>query len=213
MATPVTTANAAGVSAGSAPEAVAVFGARPYAWPYDGVLIPAQFALAVVTGRPDGGDAAADSLTGLAAAIRARGAAVIWIGCSGGRSPHAGADPADLVVDAPTANGFLGSDLDLVLRTGGIDKLAFAGAPTEIAVHSTLRRANDLGYECIVLEDVCTPADPALQESSISQILMSGGIFGAVGSSSALIEALDAVTRAPARADAGTTDNPGGDGQ
>jgi nicotinamidase-related amidase len=62
-------------------------------------------------------------------------------------------------------------------------------------VHSTLRRANDIGYECLLLEDMCVPLDPDLQESSISQILMSGGIFGAVGESAALLEALQKSTQ------------------
>jgi nicotinamidase-related amidase len=58
-----------------------------------------------------------------------------------------------------------------------------------------MRRANDIGYECLLLEDMCVPLDPELQPSSISQILMSGGIFGAVGESAALLEALKTSTR------------------
>ncbi|MFY9487154.1 MAG: isochorismatase family protein [Solirubrobacterales bacterium] len=182
--------------------AIAVAGSRPYAWPYDGQLTTASLALAVVSGAGSGGEGDERSrestlakCSALADKLRERGVTIIWISCSGAALPPKG--DGDLVVVAPTANAFLGSSLDLVLRINGIDKLAFAGWPTEVAVHSTLRRANDLGFECIVLEDACTPFDPALQESSISQILMSGGIFGAVGASSALIEAID-LTVAPA---------------
>jgi nicotinamidase-related amidase len=84
----------------------------------------------------------------------------------------------------------IGGELELILRSQQIDRFALAGWPLEISVHSTMRRANDIGYECILLEDLCVPLDPELQESSVSQILMSGGIFGAVGESAALLEAL-----------------------
>lgn len=181
---------AATTTAGVAP---LVAGTRPYDWPYDGQLDPASLALAAVVGKGEGdgpGDQAVAAVLAAAVEARTRGVAVVWIACSGAELPPRARAAGDFVVESPTANGFLGSNLDLVLRTNGFDKLAFAGWPTEIAVHSTLRRANDLGYECLVLEDLCAPADPALQESSISQILMSGGIFGAAGASSALFEAL-----------------------
>jgi len=170
--------------------AVAVAGSRPYAWPYDGRLTTVGFALAVVTGAgPDGATAPAE-FGELASRVRRLGAPVLWIACDGSSIPS-DALPGDLTVSAPTANGFLGSELDLVLRTHEIDRFALAGWPFEVAVHSTLRRANDLGFECLVLEDACLPLEESLQASSVSQILMSGGIFGAVGASSALIEALE----------------------
>lgn len=170
--------------------AVAVAGSRPYAWPFDGQLTTAGFALAVVTGAGPEGVAAPDEFAELTSAVRRLGGTVLWIACDGTALPTDVA-PGDLTVMAPTANGFLGSELDLVLRSNEIDRMAIAGWPFEIAVHSTLRRANDLGFECLVLEDMCVPLDAELQASSISQILMSGGIFGAVAVSSALFAALE----------------------
>ncbi|MGB0889392.1 MAG: cysteine hydrolase family protein, partial [Solirubrobacterales bacterium] len=117
------------------------------------------------------------------------GARVVWVACSGSSAPAVAID-GELTVDSPTANGFIGSNLELVLRSNGIDRFALAGWPLEIAVHSTMRRANDLGYECLLLEDLCVPMDEKLQRSSISQILMSGGIFGAVGLSGDLADAM-----------------------
>jgi hypothetical protein len=170
--------------------AVAVAGSRPYAWPFDGRLTTAGFALAVVTGAGPEGASPPDDFAELASRVRRLGGTVLWIACDGTELPS-DVLPGDLTVSAPTANGFLGSELDLVLRSNGIDRFALAGWPFEVAVHSTLRRANDLGFECLVLEDACIPFESELQESSISQILMSGGIFGAVAASSALIAALE----------------------
>ncbi|MFY9264504.1 MAG: isochorismatase family protein [Solirubrobacterales bacterium] len=193
---------------------IAVAGSRPYPWPYDGELTTASFALVVVSGPATGreGDErsremALTAASKLAGPLRELGAAVIWISCGGGSLPKTA--PGDMVIEAPTANAFLGGNLDLVLRTNGIEKLAFAGWPTEIAVHSTLRRANDLGFECLFLEDACVAYDPELQKASISQILMSGGIFGAVGTSDALIEAcyfVNSTTTASAVSQKGETE-------
>ncbi|MGH2906907.1 MAG: cysteine hydrolase family protein [Solirubrobacterales bacterium] len=171
--------------------AIAVAGSRPYAWPYDGRLTTTGFALVVVTGTGPEGQTPPDVFAELTGSLRQQGVQVVWVACGGSPLPPA-VQVGDLGVSAPTANGFLGSELDLVLRTHEIDRFAIAGWPFEVDVHSTLRRANDLGFECLVLEDACIPLEPELQESSISQILMSGGIFGAVGASSALIDALEA---------------------
>jgi nicotinamidase-related amidase len=58
-------------------------------------------------------------------------------------------------------------------------------------VHSTLRSANDTGYECLLVADACSAHDPALVASSISSVEMSGGIFGAIGTTDAVLAALD----------------------
>lgn len=181
---------------------VVVEGSRPYPWPYDQRLIATDFAFAVVTGSTAG---ASGQPTGeLMEACRkvaddfvAYGSKVIWVVCNGSAAP-AVAGEGELIVESPTANGFIGSNLELVLRTNQIDRLALAGWPLEIAVHSTMRRANDMGYECLLLEDLCVPLDDDLQESSVSQILMSGGIFGAVGRSSELIAAMSQQSTQPA---------------
>ena len=102
-----------------------------------------------------------------------------------------GIDPADMTAVSPTGNGMIGGELELILRSQRIDRFALAGWPLETVVHSTMRRANDIGYECLLLEDLALPIEADLQESAVSQILMSGGIFGAVGTSQALANAFE----------------------
>lgn len=171
-----------------------VSGTRPYAWPYDGRLATTDFAFVVATGSSAGDSGSApesviDSCGQFAAAVSSLGGKVVWVACNGSALPG-GLAEGDMTAESPSGNGMIGSELELILRTQGIDRFAIAGWPLETTVHSTLRRANDLGYECLLLEDLCVPIDPELQPSAISQILMSGGIFGAVGESAALLEAL-----------------------
>lgn len=188
-ATPEGTETSSGV-----PGSVVVASSRPYPWPYDQRLAPTDFAFVVVTGSTAGasGQPTEELMTAcreVADAFVAYGSKVIWVACNGSE-PSAVAADGEQIVESPTTNGFIGSNLELVLRTNEIDRFALAGWPLEIAVHSTMRRANDMGYECILLEDLCVPLEDELQESSVSQILMSGGIFGAVGQSSDLIAAM-----------------------
>lgn len=177
---------------------VVVAGSRPYSWPYDGRLAATDFAFVVVTGSSAGqsGQPPLDLVNRCAAfaqTVRDFGGTVIWVACSGSDIPT-GRSEADITAVSPTSNGMIGGELELILRSQGIDRFALAGWPLEIAVHSTLRRANDLGYECLLLEDLCVPLDPELQPSAISQILMSGGIFGAVGDSASLAAAFKSPT-------------------
>jgi nicotinamidase-related amidase len=64
----------------------------------------------------------------------------------------------------------------------------------ETGVHSTMRSANDRGYECLLALDACVPYDPDLVPAARSQVEMSGGIFGAVGETAAVLAALHAVS-------------------
>jgi hypothetical protein len=182
----------------SADAPIVVSNTRPYAWPYDGRLDPTDFAFVVVTGSSAGesGQPPADlveTCKAFAAEVTALGGSVIWTACAGSALPD-GLASTDMTSESPTSNGMIGGELELILRSQRIDRFALAGWPLEISVHSTMRRANDIGYECILLEDLCVPLDPELQESTVSQILMSGGIFGAVGESAALLEALGTPT-------------------
>lgn len=182
-------------SPASAPEPIAVEDTRPYPWPYDSRLAATDFAFVVVTGSAAGasGQAPADLIDrcrAFAAATRAFGGRVIWVACNGSELP-AGIDSSDMTAVSPTGNGMIGGELELILRSQGVDRFALGGWPLETVVHSTMRRANDIGYECLLLEDLALPIDPELQESAVSQILMSGGIFGAVGTSQALANAFE----------------------
>jgi nicotinamidase-related amidase len=87
-------------------------------------------------------------------------------------------------------DAFYASDLDVVLRRRGVRRLLLAGVGLETAVHSTMRDANDRGYECLLVVDACAPIDPALVPASVSMVETSGGIFGAVGRVADVVAAL-----------------------
>jgi biuret amidohydrolase len=167
----------------------------PYAWPYDGAFDPARTALLVVdaAGTPTAPPAAA----ALADALRPAGGIVVHVTTTpparvAPTAPPAPASlmPADHRVVAAGIDGFYGSPLDTLLRSRRRDQLLLAGAWLETAVHSTMRSANDRGYECLLVLDACVAHDPALVAACRSQIEMSGGIFGAVGGSPDVLAAL-----------------------
>lgn len=171
----------------------------PYAWPYDGAFAPDRAALLVVTSA---GAPAPLSLVGvLAGAFRRAGGAVVDVTtASSGRGAAAPArTPPPFATDrgvvATGVDGFYGSPLDHLLRSHGRDQLLLVGGWLETSVHSTMRSANDRGYECLLLLDACTAYDPALVAASRSQIEMSGGIFGAVGHSADVLAAIPAPER------------------
>jgi biuret amidohydrolase len=105
----------------------------------------------------------------------------------------AGPWPSDVVVQPHGWDGFHGTPLDGVLRAAGRDTLLFAGWWLETAVHSTMRSANDRGYECLLATDLTVGLDPGTTAGAISSIHMSGGIFGATGLASDVLAALAGV--------------------
>jgi nicotinamidase-related amidase len=96
----------------------------------------------------------------------------------------------EIVVDKPGKSAFWATDFDMILRTRGITHLILAGLFTDGAVHSTMREANDRGYECLLLEDCTATADDGNYKGALKTIKMSGGIFGAVAPSQNLVAAL-----------------------
>jgi nicotinamidase-related amidase len=101
-------------------------------------------------------------------------------------------DHDTLVIDAGGFDGFHGSTLDDELRADGRDTLVFGGCASEVLVDCTLRSANDRGYECLVLTDGCAPLDHATSDRALASVTMSGGIFGALGTTDNVNAALAA---------------------
>jgi nicotinamidase-related amidase len=191
----------------------------PYPWPFDGADTPdldaGRLAVVVCGAQPHWitmtepeSDDAVEGILELVDVLRSRGALVAWIRCGASSArtrpidrtlpvvgsadwalvdePH----PSDLVIDTPGHDGFAVAWLDAELRARGVDRLALVGIGTESTVSGTNRSANDRGYECLTVTDAVIHHEKVTGEAALSSICMSGGIFGAIGTSDALLDAL-----------------------
>jgi len=181
-------------------EPVHLLGTRPYPWPYDGILDPARLALVVAGGQAWWADRtvepeeAVSRLRIVAKVVRDAGGVVVVLRHDllrqvGGELVVVPATD-DVVVDCSGMSGFCGSRLDHELRRRGIDRIAVGGLGLETAVYSILGAANDRGYECLALADASAFHDADVGPRALASITMSGGIFAAVGTTTALCDAL-----------------------
>jgi biuret amidohydrolase len=106
--------------------------------------------------------------------------------------------PGEPVVDKPGKGAFYATDLDTILRTRDIRQLIVCGVTTEVCVNTTVREANDRGYDCLVLADCVASYFPEFQRVALEMIKAQGGIFGWVGNSADLLPALAETKRAAA---------------
>lgn len=176
----------------------------PYPWPYDGALALSRVALLVLGWDETWWQRSSRPTSVVPTIVRLAGTveSVIVVhheplSASKRRRlmppPGDGAPPTlpgAQAVGAAGIDGFFGSPLDTVLRGQRRDLLLLVGLGLETTVHSTMRSANDRGYECLLLVDACAPLDPDCVANAWSMIEMSGGIFGAVGTSDHLLAAL-----------------------
>jgi nicotinamidase-related amidase len=98
--------------------------------------------------------------------------------------------PGEPVIDKPGKGAFYATDLDAMLQHRGVKQLVVTGVTTEVCVNTTVREANDRGYECLVLSDCVGSYFPEFHEMGLKMIKAQGGIFGWVTTSGELLSHL-----------------------
>jgi nicotinamidase-related amidase len=98
--------------------------------------------------------------------------------------------PGEPVIDKPGKGSFYATDFEMLLRLRGIQNIVLTGITTDVCVHTTMRDANDRGFECLLLADCCAATDMGNHNAALHMVKMQHGVFGAVSHSRKLLEVL-----------------------
>jgi nicotinamidase-related amidase len=99
--------------------------------------------------------------------------------------------PNEPVIDKPGKGAFFATDLHAILQNRGIEKLIVTGVTTEVCVNTTVREANDRGYDCLIPEDCVGSYFPEFHIMGLKMIKAQSGIFGWVSDSTKILAALE----------------------
>jgi nicotinamidase-related amidase len=98
--------------------------------------------------------------------------------------------PDEIVIEKPGKGAFYATPLQDILQTHGITHLLFTGVTTEVCVQTTMREANDRGYECLLIEDATESYFPEFKQSTLEMVRAQGGIVGWTATAAAVMAGL-----------------------
>lgn len=97
----------------------------------------------------------------------------------------------EAVIDKPGKGAFAHTDFELLLHIRGVRNLIICGVTTDVCVHTTMREANDRGFDCLLVADCCAASDEKLHQAGVEMVRTEGGIFGSTADLNDVLDAID----------------------
>ena len=104
--------------------------------------------------------------------------------------PELAAAEGEVVIRKPGKGAFFGTDLHTRLESLGVKSLLFTGVTTEVCVQTTMREANDRGFECLLVEDATESYFPEFKAATLAMITAQNGIVGWTASAADVVAAM-----------------------